>query len=492
MESIDLTAERNTRRTTLRSIATGWLSGVLLSLGTLLPLVAPAQPATATAAIQRPNIVWIVGDDLGTQIASYGARNAITPTLDRLASSGMRFENAYAVSPICAPSRSALITGRYPTTIGTHHMRSRLAVPPPTLLDLLDNAGYHIAWPQQPDTAKTDFNFDSPKHTQSASDWLQEAPPEPFFAYVNDMVVHEGKLFISEAEHLKLTAALSPSERQDTDRVEVPPYYPDVPTVRRTLARYAEMVTAFDRNVQKVLDLLRDRGVLDRTIVVVLGDNGPGFPRGKRLLYDEGTRIPLIIAGPGIEPGVVRRDLVSLLDLAPTTLAIAGIQPPTQMAGRTIVGPRVAPSPPYLVSTRDRADEVADRIRSVRDGRYLYISNLMPQVGHSSIPEYARRNPIMGAMVEGRERGMLNDAQLIFFNQRKPDEELYDTVSDPHQIRNLASAPELRSVLERMRTQLGDWTRRYGDLGAEPESELMRRGLLIAPSRSTVIPVSSR
>lgn len=474
-----------------RSIAT-LISTALIGLGYLLPTIAMAQKSAPSPSGARPNIVWIVGDDLGTQIASYGARNALTPTLDSLASKGIRFENAYAVSPTCAPSRSALITGQYATTIGTHHHRSRLATPPKTLLDLLAAAGYHIAWPQQPEAAKTDFNFESPKLTQASSDWLQTAPAEPFFAYVNDMVVHEGKLLVSEAEHQKLTSSLSPSERQDPAQVEVPPYYPDVPVVRRTLARYAELVTTFDRNVERILTILRDRGVLDRTIVIVFGDNGPGFPKGKRLLYDEGVRVPLIIYGPGIEAGLLRRDLVSLLDLAPTTLSLAGVQPPKQMPGRNIVGHHVPPPPPYLVSTRDRTDEVTDRIRSVRDGRYLYIRNLMPEVSLSAVIEYRSRNPIMRSLVDGLERATLNDVQRSFFNSRKPDEELYDTISDPHQIRNLASAPELRSVLDRMRTQLGDWTQRYGDLGAEPESELMRRGLLVTPSRSTVIPISTR
>lgn len=466
-------------------------------LAVLSPMLAAAQappPAAASSPIsQRLNIVWIVGDDLGTQLASYGERQAVTPTLDRLASGGTRFAHTYAVSPTCAPSRSALITGRYATEIGTHHMRSRLAVPPRTLLDLLADAGYHIAWPQSPEAAKTDFNFDSPKLTHSAADWLVTAPPEPFFAYVNDMVVHEGKLSVSEVEHQRLTSELTASERQDTDRVEVPPYYPDVPAVRRSLARYAELVTAFDRNVQKVLGILRNRGVLERTIVVVFGDNGPGFPRGKRLLYDEGVRVPLIMVGPGIEPGVVRRDLVSLLDLAPTTLALAGVQPPSQMSGRIIVGPRLQPSPSYLISARDRTDEVTDRMRAVRDGRYLYIRNLMPQVSlSSSLPEYARKGPLLKAMTEGHEHGTLDRVQRLFFAPHKPDEELYDTASDPHQIRNLAAAPEGRAVLELMRARLDEWWRLHDDLGAVPEAELTRKGLLVAPSRSTVVPIGTR
>ena len=453
---------------------------------------APPPAAASSPISQRLNIVWIVGDDLGTQLASYGERQAVTPTLDRLASGGTRFAHTYAVSPTCSPSRSALITGRYATEIGTHNHRSRLAVSPLTMLDQLAAAGYHIAWPQLPDSAKTDFNFDSPKLTQSGSDWPRDAPPEPFFAYLNDMVVHEGKLSVGEVEHQRLTAALAASERQDPDRVEVPPQYPDVPAVRRSLARYAELVTAFDRNVQKVMDILRDRGLLERTVVMVFGDNGPGFPRGKRLLYDEGVRVPLIIAGPGINPGVVRQDLVSLLDLAPTTLALAGIQRPAHMAGRTIVGPHRQPAPPYLVASRDRVDEVTDRMRSVRDGRYVYIRNLMPQVGLSSLPDYARKSPVMQAMFEGHERGTLDSVQRIFFNPRKPDEELYDTTSDPHQIRNLAAQPQAGPVLERMRAQLAEWTRLHVDLGAEPEAELKRQGLLVTPSRSTVVPVGSR
>jgi uncharacterized sulfatase len=469
----------------------------LVWLALLHSLLAEAQSATSAAANsaprQRPNILWIVGDDLGIQIGPYGDANAITPALDRLASVGSRFAQNFAVSPTCSPSRSALITGRYPTAIGTQHHRSRLAVAPQTMLELLADSGYHIAWPKVPEEGKTDFNFEPPKLTQAKSNWPAQVPPEPFFAYINDMVVHEGKLKLDEAGHRRLTAELTPGERQDPKRVKLPPYYPDTPEVRQSLARYGEMVTAFDRHVEKLLDVLRKAGVLERTIVMVFGDNGRGFPRGKRLLYEEGIRVPLIIAGPGVDPGVVRQDLTSLLDLAPTTLSLAGVQPPRSMSGRVIVGPAVGPPPSHVIAVRDRTEDVAERMRFVHDGRFLYITNFMPEVARSSVSDYARETPVWKVLLAQHENGMLDPVQeAAFFESPKPAEELYDVSADPFQIRNLAALPEYASVLERMRTRLSEWRRLHDTLGDVPEAELIRRGVLVSPSRSTVLPFGVR
>jgi uncharacterized sulfatase len=450
-------------------------------------------PTSGAATVERPNIVWIVGDDLGIQIAPYGHTTAITPTLSRLASVGTLFANSYAVSPTCSPSRSALITGRYPTEVGTHHHRSRLAVAPKTMLELLANSGYRIGWPKIPDEGKTDFNFDSPRLTQATSNWPHEVPSEPFFAYVNDMVVHEGKLKLDEAGHRRLTADLTSDQRQDPGKISVPPYYPDTPEVRRSLARYEELVTAFDHRLKRLLDTLHKAGVLERTIIMVFGDNGPGFPRAKRLLYDDGTRVPLIMAGPGIDGSAVRNDLVSLLDLAPTTLALAGVKPPSSMSGRVIAGPGAGPAPGHVISVRDRTEDVPMRMRSVRDGKFLYIRNFTPEIAYSTVTDYAKETPVWKVLMERHGKGLLSPLQTtIYFQSPRPSEELYDVSVDPHQIRNLAANSEFEHVLHRLRTQLADWMRKHEDLGGVPESELIRSGFLIGPSRLTIVPFGSR
>jgi len=476
----------------------GHQAGLFILKNILLVLLVAISPAATVAgetlsATKRPNIVWIVGDDLGVQIAPYGDAGAVTPTLDKIAKIGTRFSKAFAASPTCAPSRSALITSRYPTEIGTHNHRSRLTTPPQTMLELLAAAGYHIAWPESAEQGKTDFNFDSPQLTKATTDWPDDSPPEPFFAYVNDMIMHEGKLLTDDATHQRLTAELSPTERQNPRSVTIPPYFPDTPEVRQSFARYGELVTIFDRNVKNLLAMLRKQGVLERTVIMVFGDNGAPFPRGKRFLYEAGIRVPLLMVGPGIDRDIVRTDLVSLLDIAPTTLALAGVKPPPTMSGRVLLGPEADPPPSFVIATRDRTDEVPDKMRAVHDGRFLYIRNFMPEIPqHSSLPAYARGSRVWISVVDQRALGSLDATQQGFFAARKPAEELYDVTSDPYQVRNLAAYPEYESVLSRMRDRLIKWRRSHDTLGDSAESELMREGVLSNPGRTTIVPFGSR
>jgi arylsulfatase A-like enzyme len=464
----------------------------------LLVLLFAISPAATIAsetpsASQRPNIVWIVGDDLGVQIAPYGDVGAITPTLDHIAKIGTHFSQTFAASPTCSPSRSALITSRYPTEIGTHHHRSRLTTPPQTMLELLAAAGYHIAWPESAEHGKTDFNFDSPPLTKAITGWPNESPSEPFFAYFNDMVVHEGKLLTDDAAHQRLTAELSPTERQNPRSVTIPPYFPDTPEVRQSFARYGELVTLFDRNVGNLLTTLRKQGVLERTVIMVFGDNGAPFPRGKRFLYEAGIRVPLLIMGPGIDRDVVRTDLVSLLDIAPTTLALAGVKPPPTMAGRVLVGPEADPPPSFVIATRDRTDEALDIIRAVHDGRFLYIRNFMPDVPQSSsLPAYSRGSRVWKSLVDQHALGALDAMQQMFFAERKPEEELYDVLTDPHQVHNLAGVSDYDPTLKRMRDRLTEWKRSHDTLGESAEPDLMQRGVLSNPSRTTIVPFGTR
>jgi uncharacterized sulfatase len=300
--------------------------------------------------------------------------------------------------------------------------------------------------------------------------------------------MHEGKLMLSDAGHRELTSMLTDAERQAPESLLPPPYLPDVPEVRRTLVRYYELVTAFDHHVASVLEHLRAAGVLERTIVVVVGDNGPPLPRAKRSPYQEGLRVPLIVAGPGIDEGVVREDLASLLDLAPTTLALAGLQPSAGMRGRALFGPARGPEPDFLVATRDRVDDGPDRIRVLLDREHLYVRNLMPDKPYAPVSEYADRTPAMQALRRAAAEGRLDDVQRLFMAESKPEEELYDLRGDPFQIRNLAAEPGSRRVRDMMRTRLRKWMSVHDVYGGIPEELLLRRGVLTAPNRDTITP----
>jgi uncharacterized sulfatase len=429
----------------------------------------------------RPNIVWIVAEDISPNLGCYADPDAITPNLDKLAAQGARFTRCFTHAPVCAPSRSGLITGVYPTTLGSHHMRSKLTKTPPLFTDELRKAGYFVAWP-----TKTDFNFDVPKGwVDSVADWT--ANPEvlpkdrPFFAFINLFVTHESQVRATRFQYAKNTARLKPAERHDPQKVRLPPYYPDAWEVRDCVATYHDNVTAMDYTVGDILKLLDDRKLADNTVVFFFGDHGWGLTRGKRWPYDSGTRVPLLVRWPGqVRPGVVRNDLVAFIDLAPTVLAIAGAKAPQRMQGMPFLGLGYegGPSRKYCFSARDRMDETYDRIRSVRGERFRYVRNFHPELPYAQYINYMDEMPIMRAWRRLAFEGTLNPTQMLFFARTKPPEELYDTEKDPHEVNNLAGSPEQSEVLKEMRAALDKWIAETKDLGEVPEKELIKRGVV--------------
>ena len=448
-------------------------------------------------AKSAPNIVWIVGEDMGPELGCYGDKNAITPNIDRLASQGTRYTHCFTHAPVCAPSRSGLITGQYPTTLGTQHMRSHLLTTPTMFTDELKKAGYTICWPTKSNFGKTDFNFDVPRDAFDVrTDWTEKKPQEPFFGFFNIAWSHESKIRASSEDFNRLTAKLTPSERHDPAKMVVPPYHPDAPEVRRDLANYYDLVTAVDKKVGDVLDTLEKWGIATNTIVIFIGDHGRGLPRSKRWVYDSGIHVPLIVRWPGVtRPGEVRDDLVGFVDLGPTMLSAAGIkkegqrraaapggvkgtmEPFPPMQGIVFAGPDVQKRS-YVFAARDRMDETHDRIRAVRDQRFKYIRNFEPQLPYSQRIAYAEEMPTMQVWRNWNAEGKLNAAQKIFFSPTKPKEELYDCVADPHEIKNLANDPKYAKKLQELRAALDNWITSTHDMGEIPETEMIKRGIV--------------
>jgi N-sulfoglucosamine sulfohydrolase len=453
----------------------------------LLLLIPPlACISHAAAAETRPNVIFLTCEDSSPNLGCYGDPDAITPNLDRFAKEGARFTRAFTHAPVCAPSRSGLITGMYPTTLGSHHMRSKLTKTPPLFVDDLRKAGYTVCWPTAGGggIGKTDFNFDVPQGwVDVTADWTKQ--PEllkpPFFAVYNITVTHESQARATKAQYARNTARLKPAERHDPAKVKLPPYYPDTEPVRDCVATYHDNITAMDYAVGDVLKLLDDRKLSENTVVFFFGDHGWGLSRGKRWPYDSGLRVPLLVRWPGkIQPGSVREDLVCFLDLAPTVLSLAGAEIPSHMQGRVMLGEKTQPAPKYLFAARDRMDETYDRIRSVRGERYRYIRNFRPELPYFQYINYMDEMPIMRDWRRLAFAGRLNKTQMLFMSRTKPREELYDLANDPFEINNLAGSEsmEVQQVLREMSTALDQWIVETKDLGAVPEQELIQQGIV--------------
>lgn len=416
-------------------------------------------------------------------LGCYGDRFAISPNIDRLASQGVRYTRAFTVAGVCAPSRSGIITGMYPSTLGSQHMRSDIRLPSHVRCfpEYLRSAGYYCT-----NNAKTDYNFRVPRdawdESSRSAHWRKRRPGQPFFAVFNIETSHESRILLRGAPYDRETARLTAAQRQDPLRFTLPPYYPDTPEVRRDWANDYELITAMDYQVGDRLRELEQAGLADDTVVFFWSDHGIGLPRAKRWLYDSGTRAALVVLVPGkyrsfgqARPGSADHQLISFLDLAPTVLNLAGVAIPDHMQGRAFLGPRLMPPREYVYGSRDRMDERYDLIRAVRDRRYRYIRNYEPHkpyYQHMNTPE---QGPTMREIRRVHAEGELPEAARQFMAERKPPEELYDLDNDPHEIRNLARSPGHRRILHRMRQTHRRWVIETRDTGLLPECELVER-----------------
>ncbi|HUP41485.1 MAG TPA: sulfatase-like hydrolase/transferase [Vicinamibacterales bacterium] len=453
----------------------------------LLYVATPVAAQQPVAQPSRPNIVWISNEDMSPHLGVYGDAVARTPVLDRLARESIRYTRAFTTAPVCAPSRAAIITGMYQTTLGAQHMRTTedrvpelpgpyLAVPPhyvKAFPEYLRAAGYFTS-----NRAKTDYQFGEPftiwddfgpnAHWRNRTDRSQ-----PFFSVFNLMVTHESQIFPTSPARKGKPLVTNPA------RVVVPPYYPDTPLVREELARMYDNIADMDGQVGEILKQLEADGLADNTIVFYWSDHGDGVPRSKRSLYDSGLHVPLMIRAPSMAPAIansVNDRLVSMIDLAPTVLALAGVEVPAHMAGRVLIGPEAGPQvPEYVFAARDRMDQEYDMMRSARDERFLYIRNFAPEQPYAGHVIYRNQSNIMQEWLRLQAERALTGAAALWMRTSRPAEELYDTMADPHQIRNLAADMPHRDELERMRKALTDWMARTNDQGLVNEAEMIQR-----------------
>jgi arylsulfatase A-like enzyme len=383
-----------------------------------------------------------------------------------------------------------LITGRYQTSIGAQNHRSGVPgheIHFPADVELVPavfrKAGYHTnnltveAFLRSDDdvksspavkVAKTDYNFVWDEgDTYDSTHWAARDAKKPFFVQVQ---LHGGK-YRNVADTSKWTAKALKDLGSVTsaDDVHLAPYLPNDPVIREDWAQYLDTVRYTDWEVGRVIQRLKDAGEFDNTVIFFMTDHGISHVRNKQFLYDGGTHVPLIVAGPGVASGVVRDDVVEHIDLGATSMGCAGITRPASMHSQDILAADYQPRE-YVFAARDRADETVDLMRSVRDTRWKYIFNGFPNRPYLQPNRYKDNKPVLQAMRRLYGAGQLNAEQSLIMAETRPREELYDIQTDPYELHNLADQPEHQSRLEKMRTAFRDWQKRTGDPGI-PESE---------------------
>jgi uncharacterized sulfatase len=433
----------------------------------LLILVLPA-------AADKPNILWLTSEDHSPHMGCYGDKVARTPNIDALAARGMRFRRAWSVAPVCAPARTAIISGLYPSSSGGLHMRSMVSLPEGFKMypQFLREAGYYCT-----NNSKTDYNLREPgkvwDESSGQAHWRKRADGQPFFAIFNSTKSHESQ--IRTRPHVQITR---PGD------VRVPAYHPDTPEVRQDWAQYYDQVSEADADAGRHLKELEEAGLAGDTIVFYYADHGSGMPRSKRWPSNSGLHVPFVVYFPAkwrhlapkeYQAGGASDRLISFVDLAPTVLSLAGIEPPAWLQGRAFAGPHQAEPPPFLFGERGRMDERLDLVRSTTDGRYVYLRNYYPHVSQAQRVAYQFETPTTRLWHELYVQGRTNEAQSRFWREPKDVEELYDLETDPDEVRNLAQSPEHRAVLEKLRAAQRAHLLEVRDVCFLPEREIHAR-----------------
>ena len=462
-----------------------------------------------------PNILWLVTEDMGAYIPPFGDNTVQTPNLSRLAKEGVIYPNLYSTSGVCAPSRAAIATGMYPSSIGANHMRTTSntketglpkyeAVPPAQvkmISELMRMNGYYCT-----NNYKEDYQFSAPvtawDESSKYAHWRNRGKNQPFFSVFNFTETHESGLFEPygfrqiETRHYRsgdrtykwkqnglpesknrMAEEENPVHISKDTKFKVPPYLPDNKVTQRDLWKLYNNIAEMDKQVGAVLKQLEDDGLLENTIIVFYGDHGGPLPREKRLIYDSGLNTPMIIRFPKkINAGSKFTNLVSFVDFAPTLLSLINEKPKEYMQGQAFLGKHQSNKPrKYIHAAADRFDGFSDAIRAVRDKQFKYIRNYKPEQGYYLPVAYREKIPAMQELLKLKKEGKLNDIQKQWFREQKPEEELFDCINDPFELVNLANRPEYKNKLQELSSEMDRWLSEINDNPSLPEKDLVTK-----------------
>ncbi len=435
--------------------------------------------AVFAADTSKPNILWLTCEDMSPNLGCFGDTYAVSPNLDRFARTALRYTTAWSNAPVCAPARTTIISGIYPPSSGAEHMRSETRLPAGMKMfpNFLRDAGYYCS-----NNAKEDYNLVKTGEvwddSSNKAHWRNRKSGQPFFSVFNHLITHESQIRTRPHDW-----------RHNLAKAPLPSYFPDTKEVRQDIAQNYDNITTMDTQVGDLLADLEKDGLAEDTIVFFYSDHGSGMPRSKRTPYNSGLHVPLMVripekfkhlATPDYKVGTTASRPISFVDLAPTVLSLAGIKPPDYHQGHAFLGKYAAPEQTYVYGFRGRMDERYDLMRTLRDKRYVYVRNFMPHRIYGQHISYQFETPTTAVWKKMFDEGKLTPVQQKFW-QTKPPEELFDLTTDKDEVKNLASSPAHKPILERMRKAQRDLALKIRDVGFLPECAIHSRAGKGAP-----------
>lgn len=437
----------------------------------------------------QPNIVWLVAEDQSQYFFPfYGDKSVNLPNISFLLENGIVYDNMNSPYPVCAPARSGIITGMYPSSIGTGNMRahsdnrivrgkteasleipyysSKLAESIKPFTQILIEEGYYCT-----NNSKRDYNFnlrdEAWDDSSNNASWEKREEGQPFFSIFNFNITHESEIWKRDKEKLKV----------DPNNLTVPPVFPDDSISRHALAVNYSNLVEMDRQMGLIIKNLKDQGLYDNTYIFFYSDHGGPFPRHKRAIYETGSKVPLVVKFPTIIKVKEKRnsDMLSFVDFAPTILSLAGIDIPKIYQGKAFLGNKESKKKrKYLFTASDRFDEHPDRIRAVKSKRFKYIRNYNINKPHALPIGYRNQMPLMKHLNKLNDSNMLSLEQKLWFQVPKNPEEFYDLKKDPFELNNLIGDDNYSKELNELRKQLSNWMEEINDLGHISEKELAK------------------
>jgi N-sulfoglucosamine sulfohydrolase len=426
---------------------------------------------------EKKNILWLVCEDQSLFFSSYYDSIAKTPNIDELASKGIVYDNFFAVSPVCSPSRSSIATGMYPTTIGTQHMRAYKknkgsinnktnlpiysAVPKRKIqffTEILRANGYYCT-----NNSKEDYNMEmSPlawDESNKNAHWRNRDTLQPFFSVFNFNITHESRVWSNYKKH----------SVNELNKVVLPPFYPKNNSIKNDFVTNYKNIEKLDKQVGEIINQLKEDGLYENTVIYFFSDHGGPFPRYKRSIYDSGLKCPLIIKWTEARNEPRNNQMISFIDLAPTILELTKSETKSKMEGVSFYNQNYRD---YIFAATDRFDEYTDKRRCVRNKEFKLIINCDTNSSIMKPVSYRKNMKTMRILDSLNNLKKNNSSMENWYKKTKSKYELYDIVNDPHELNNLYTNKDYDSVFYELKKTLDNWIHE-SDYGNISENQLI-------------------